>query len=393
MNRRRFLSDALVAGVSVAALPRIAFPRRAPAKVLVIGAGLSGLVAAYELRKQGYDLTVLEAQNRPGGRVHTLRSFGEKLWADAGAARIPNSHDLTLKYVNEFKLPLLPFYPTEDKFRRLTDGKPEAVGWDGFREATSFVMSLNKPSYWRKIDGGNDLLPKAFATSLGTSIHYDSPVIKIEQDDKKVRVAIRNNGSVGSVEGDYLLCAVPATMLSAIDVGAALPQVKIDAIRSIKYDSASRVFLETKVRFWLEDKWNGFGFGDDSAEVWNSTFGEGGTHGILQSYLRGGYSMNLTRMSEPDRIQYTISKLSTLFPALNSNVIKGLSKCWSEDPWVKGAWAHSLPNNADLVRSPERRIFFAGEHISNNPSWMQGALESGLRVVNEIAATATAAVI
>src|SRR5215212_819376 len=57
-----------------------------PRKVIVVGAGLAGLAAAYELVQLGHDVTVLEARTRPGGRVHTLRSqFADRLYAEAGA--------------------------------------------------------------------------------------------------------------------------------------------------------------------------------------------------------------------------------------------------------------------------------------------------------------------
>jgi monoamine oxidase len=81
-------------------------------RVLIIGAGLAGLVAAYELRKSGHGVIVLEAQQRPGGRVYTVREpFSDGLYAEVGAARIPDNHDLTLRYVREFDLPLTPFHP------------------------------------------------------------------------------------------------------------------------------------------------------------------------------------------------------------------------------------------------------------------------------------------
>ncbi len=81
----------------------------APKRVVVIGAGLAGLVAAYELKRQGHDVVVLEAQNRVGGRIYTLRSFAPGLYAEAGAMRIPRAHDLTLAYCELFGLPLRPF--------------------------------------------------------------------------------------------------------------------------------------------------------------------------------------------------------------------------------------------------------------------------------------------
>ena len=82
---------------------------QAPKRVIVIGGGIAGLVAAYELARQGHDPLVLEAQNRVGGRVYTLRDFAPGLYAEAGAMRIPRVHDLTLAYVAKFSLPLRPF--------------------------------------------------------------------------------------------------------------------------------------------------------------------------------------------------------------------------------------------------------------------------------------------
>lgn len=78
-------------------------------KIVVIGAGLAGLVAAYELKRQGHTVVVLEAQNRVGGRIYTLRSFAPGLYAEAGGMRIPHAHDLTLRYCQLFELPLRPF--------------------------------------------------------------------------------------------------------------------------------------------------------------------------------------------------------------------------------------------------------------------------------------------
>ena len=84
----------------------------APKRVIIVGAGLAGLCAAYELGALGHDVTVLEGQTRPGGRVQTLRdAFDDGLFAEAGASRIPTSHDLTLGYARKFGLTLVPFEP------------------------------------------------------------------------------------------------------------------------------------------------------------------------------------------------------------------------------------------------------------------------------------------
>lgn len=76
-------------------------------KIGVIGGGLSGLSAAFELRKLGADITILEAnENRIGGRVYTYYFDSEgKYYNEFGAHRIPVTHETTWHYINLFGLP------------------------------------------------------------------------------------------------------------------------------------------------------------------------------------------------------------------------------------------------------------------------------------------------
>jgi monoamine oxidase len=77
-------------------------------RVIVLGAGLAGLCAAYELQNLGHSVSVLEAQTRPGGRVRTIREpYPPGLYTEAGAESIPGAHDLTQHYAREFGLTLL----------------------------------------------------------------------------------------------------------------------------------------------------------------------------------------------------------------------------------------------------------------------------------------------
>ncbi len=111
-TRRDFIKDGISAAAvisasftNIAASGRNSLQRTAtPKKVIIIGAGLAGLSAAFELTRAGHDVIVFEAQSRPGGRVRTLRApFADGLYAEAGATRIPDHHKFTLDYASLFK--------------------------------------------------------------------------------------------------------------------------------------------------------------------------------------------------------------------------------------------------------------------------------------------------
>src|SRR5438874_12229083 len=94
ITRRQFLASSTAAILSPAIVTRVPSKR-----VVIIGAGLAGLVAGLELVNRGHEVTILEARNRAGGRVLTIhKPFADGLYAEAGALFIPDCHHLTMKY-------------------------------------------------------------------------------------------------------------------------------------------------------------------------------------------------------------------------------------------------------------------------------------------------------
>ncbi|HJQ33040.1 MAG TPA: FAD-dependent oxidoreductase [Pyrinomonadaceae bacterium] len=401
--RRDFLKHGALAAAAAlivparvsASLPRagesLGFARTAaPRKVVVLGAGLAGLAAGYELTKAGHDVKVLEAQERPGGRVLTLRVFDGSVYADAGAARIPDNHEWTLRYVKEFGLRLLPFYPEAGLFVRLKKGRRAEVNWAQFRDAVedSIGIELGEGRGWHKIEGGNDLLPRAFAERLEGKVTYDAPVTRVEQDADGVRVTFKRGGALETLAADYAVCAIPFAVLGRVRFAPALSERKRKVRDEMTYEMAARAFLQCRGRFWERGRVNGFAVSDLPAEFWPSTFGQRADRAVLQAYVRHFTSLQWAKKPEPERINLALEMTEQALPGARADFERGAVKCWGEDEWAGCAWTHPSGPQLVAINAPEGRIHFAGEHASVYASWMNGALESGNRAARAVAEAA-----
>ena len=83
-------------------------------RVVILGAGFAGLSAAYELRSAGYDVLVLEARNRVGGRVRSFPDFVPGAVIEGGGELIGRNHPLWIAYAKRFRLGLLPIAEYDD---------------------------------------------------------------------------------------------------------------------------------------------------------------------------------------------------------------------------------------------------------------------------------------
>jgi monoamine oxidase len=183
---------------------------------------------------------------------------------------------------------------------------------------------------------------------------------------------------------------VPFTVQRDIEVSPPFSVEKQRAIEQLPYLSAAKIFLQSKQRFWIARGLSGFGTTDlPIGQVWDSTYKQPGSRGVLQAFPISLHSRRVTQMTEPERISYALEQVEMMYPGMRAHFEGGVTKCWDEDRWARGATAFYKPGQFTSllphVARPEGRIHFAGEHTSVwIDGWMQGALESGNRVAAEV---------
>ena len=438
---------------------------------------MAGLVAATELLHAGFEVTVLEAQQRVGGRVYTLREpFTDGLYAEAGAMRIPRAHDLTLHYVNKFGLETKPFtmgnpnawvmlhgrkvrlHEFENEvhapefelnameqavaigqrwsetlrplLERIRDGRETAWseiaseldqfsleefledrGWsqgaielyclfsgmEPFLNSAFMEILREEAGDWFTdvvyLSGGMDRLPKSFLPELWPHIRFGSKVTSIGQDSEGVTVQFQNAAGRQLMRADHAVVTLPFSVLRHIEITPAVSRGKQRAIRQLYYDASTKIFLQTRSRFWEAN--DGI-YGGGSVTDMPIRFLYYPDHGrqtgrgvLLASYSWGEDAQRWASLSPADRITQAIENVTLMHPEIRDEFEVGASKVWHDDEFAGGAFALFDPGQQTHLYShiiePEGRLHFAGEHASLAHAWIQGAIESGLRAALEIA--------
>lgn len=466
-----------------------------PLRIIIAGAGLAGLCAAYELEKRGHECVILEADgSHAGGRARTLR-LEDGLYGEAGAMRIPEVHKVTRHYVKELGLELRPFVASNDaayfflrgqrarlrdvetlkKLYTLADSELklspsdlwktavgarlekmseaeradllarspataggraldqmslqqlcEAAGYSddamellAVTSAQEALMGSAATEHLREemlklwslsfdeIVGGTDRLPAAFAGKLKAKPRMACEIIRLEQGETRAAAVFRNRNNKNSEEreeGDFLICTLPLPVLGRIETPG-FSGAKLRSIRQVTYDSSTKVLAVTKRRFWETDDgiYGGGSFTDlptgtswypsDNAQAKDAAV-SARLSVFLASYTWGQQARRLGMLEPAQRGETVLTHLQKVHPQLAQPemVKRTVSWSWDRHPWSSGAFAWFNPGQHTALHrhllEPEGRIHFAGEHASLSHTWMQGALESALRVVKEVLARA-----
>jgi len=106
------------------------------------------------------------------------------------------------------------------------------------------------------------------------------------------------------------------------------------------------------------------------------------------SFQAGETARRTADLSESERVAMSVREMEKVYPGMEANFEWGTSYAWDLDEWARGDYAWMRPGQftslEPYIGTPEGRVYFAGEHASPWPGWMQGALWSGLRAARSI---------
>ncbi|WP_096189512.1 flavin monoamine oxidase family protein [Evansella halocellulosilytica] len=482
-------ADASEATKSMLKLIKSGLPKtNSPKKVIILGAGMAGLVSGYLLKQAGHKVTILEGNKRIGGRVNTIREpFTGGNYFEAGAMRILSHHFLTLALIEHFNLPLKHFIHTspndllfvnnqlirkyqyeqhpellqfpvdEEEHSRnvfellqsaldpfietfLQSSEPERrrlikrfdrhsmstflrenplgpklspaaiqkikvlIGIEGFPDFSFIDIVLNiigtifhPEADYREIEGGNDQLPQSFLPHLHDDIKLGQIVKRIKQQENGGEVFTANEAGedVSSFTGDCIINTIPFSVFQFIDVEPhdSISFWKWKTIRNLHYVPSVKIGMEFSMKFWEDHGMFGGKLTTDQPLQFvyypSREHGQPGPGVIQACYSWGDKARLWEKLTEEERMSQAKKYLSLIHgDVVQETFMNGRSFSWTQNRFSGGCFAIFAPyqayNYPEIIRKREGIIHFAGEHTSLLHGWIEGAVESGIRVANEV---------
>ena len=415
-------------------------------KVIVIGAGIAGLSAARELQNNGYEVVMLEARERIGGRIWTSTKWDDMpldlgaswihgindnpltLLADEiGAQRVVTSYDLTKVYNTSGELLTASEESyleelTERVINRITseqdadndtsvrsvaekinDSSPQSKRFINFILSGQFEHeysgSANDLStYWFDDDkefGGDDVLfvdgfmqiTEFLARDI--QIKLGQVVKEIQRFGTSVKVISQNS----EFSADHVIVTVPLGVLKSkkIIFSPELPQTKIDAINKLGMGVLNKCYLRFSESFWPTDiDW--IEYIPEKHGEWTEwvSFKRVSNLPVLLGFNAADRGIEIEVFSDEQIVDSAMKTLRNIYGQAIPDPIDYQITRWASDPFSLGSYSYnklgSNPNmRHELQKNLDNLVFFAGE--ATNPDYfgtVHGAYLSGLRVAGEV---------
>ncbi len=347
--------------------------------VIVVGAGLAGLTATYLLKMKGFNVRVVEADSKIGGRIKTvvedrrIYELGATWVFDHNTTLRTLLKKLNIKLYNQF-VEGLGLYEI-DKANR-------PHGFD------TKQVSGGTPYY--KIKGGSaQIVQKLFQLIGEDFVKLGTKIKAIESKHEHIKV-ISEKGE--KFKARYVIVTVPPRLLeTSISFHPILPSEKVAVMRS------THTWMAESIKFTIhftQDFWRNKGLAGmivsgvgTIMEVQDHSSPEDGTYALL-GFLRE----DAITLSLKEREKIVVEDLVRILGEEASDYIAYKDATWADAPLTssvsvnRGLTIHQY-NGHDVLVRPEMngKLLFAGAETSKiNPGYMEGAVLSAFRVVKEI---------
>uniref|UniRef100_A0A8C4SQP8 Interleukin 4 induced 1 n=1 Tax=Erpetoichthys calabaricus TaxID=27687 RepID=A0A8C4SQP8_ERPCA len=408
-----------------------------PKRIIVVGAGISGLTAAKLLEDAGHVVTVIEADDRVGGRVRTYRNKTAGWYANQGAMRIPASHKIVLTFVMKFGLKYIPFIQNNPNTWFYVNGvkkrnkevlkNPDILGYGVSDWERGKLPSVLLEESFAKVSGG---LSNSFKLNKGNlsqeavrmigDMAYDTSFFFVSMiENLQDILGVNSTNECFELEGgmDNLPKAFQkglrkillnsrvskikqtpeeVTVFYSLLLTKFEPPLsvkKVSAFHTIHYTGATKIHLNFRERFWEEEGiFGGKSITDlPSRFIYypsqNASHTKGGV--LLVSYTESDDSDMFLALSDEECMMMALDDLVQIHGEHIRLLWEGgVVMKWSLYPYTLGAYAVFTPYQytkySAVLVSNEGRIYFAGEHVQPIHAWMETAMKSAIRVANNI---------
>jgi monoamine oxidase len=260
--------------------------------------------------------------------------------------------------------------------------------------------------YW-ELENGTASLTDALTTSLAGVIRRNRRMTSLTQTAHGVRIETTEEtgtedgagggptGPVETFDADYAIVTIPLTALRFCDFAPLLSYPKRRAVMALHYDSATKVLLEFRTRFWEKGPQGFTGGGCVSDTPNRFTYFPSHVPGspggvVLASYTWSDEAMRWDSLTEDERYAFALRNLALMFgpQVYREYTGSGATQSWTRNRYSLGEAAIFTPGQLHeyhaSTRTVEGRVHFAGEHTSLKPAWIEGALESATRAALEV---------
>ena len=232
-------------------------------------------------------------------------------------------------------------------------------------------------------------MPKAFAKKLGTKIKYNRSLQSLAFNSKRITANVIEDGKPTSIKAIKCVLALPASILRSVKIDPGFSSEKTNCIQKQQYGHVMKIAMQYRKRFWDENNSIGQRVFTDTPlrRIYHFSIDQPGPRGILLTFTSGEDAKKLGRFNENRRMKVAQNTCKNIWPEAPKYWENGITKYWNEDPFIKASYSLAgvgQKGYREILAKSEGPVHFAGEHTALHRASMNGAIESGLRVAQEV---------